>query len=326
MKLFCVVVLCAYLFCACDKDNDEYEPVKPPIEQPEEPVEPEEPDNPVTPPSIKDIINVKIGDLNMIIGSNNWNAVAYGNGKYVAVGNNGYVTTSINGATWSNPRQVGTSDWNKVKFLNNNFIAVGEGNKVMISNDGEAWNINLVDKNLSATKSWYNVIFGQNKYLISGSGGSKYYSADGVNWTEGNSSGYNLFGATYGQEKFVLCDGRNGNIQYTTNPFRTSNWEGNASVSDAGLRDCIYDVNKDLFVTVGGDGRIYTSQNLQTWTKRLDLGSGKTFVNVVIGAGRYIAVGFNGLIATSEDSVNWKVRNIEELASLSMYGVCVIPN
>lgn len=35
MKIFCMVVLCACLFIACEKDNDDYEPVKPPVEQPE---------------------------------------------------------------------------------------------------------------------------------------------------------------------------------------------------------------------------------------------------------------------------------------------------
>ena len=33
MKIFCMVVLCACLFIACEKDNDDYEPVKPPKSQ-----------------------------------------------------------------------------------------------------------------------------------------------------------------------------------------------------------------------------------------------------------------------------------------------------
>ena len=49
MKIFCMVVLCACLFIACEKDNDDYEPVKPPVEQPENPVEPEKPDEPEKP-------------------------------------------------------------------------------------------------------------------------------------------------------------------------------------------------------------------------------------------------------------------------------------
>ena len=56
-----MMVLCTGLFFGCDKEQDEYEPIKPPIEQPEEPNEP------VSSPSTNDIISFKIGDTSMII-------------------------------------------------------------------------------------------------------------------------------------------------------------------------------------------------------------------------------------------------------------------
>ncbi len=115
MKIFCMVVLCACLFIACEKDNDDYEPVKPPVEEPEEPVEP---------PSTDNIINFKIGDLNMIVGSNAWNAVAYGNDIVVAVGVGGYVTYSTNnGSSWSAPKKIGVSV-NDLMFENGTFLFV----------------------------------------------------------------------------------------------------------------------------------------------------------------------------------------------------------
>lgn len=40
MKVLCMVVLCACLFIACEKDNENYEPVKPPIEEPSKPIMP----------------------------------------------------------------------------------------------------------------------------------------------------------------------------------------------------------------------------------------------------------------------------------------------
>ena len=42
----------------------------------------------------------------MIIGSNSWNSVAYGNGIFVVGGNSGYVTTSVDGITWETPYQL----------------------------------------------------------------------------------------------------------------------------------------------------------------------------------------------------------------------------
>ena len=46
-----------------------------------------------------------------VVGTNGWNAIAYGNGKYVAVGANGYVTTSTDGVNWTTPKQIAGSSY-----------------------------------------------------------------------------------------------------------------------------------------------------------------------------------------------------------------------
>ena len=84
IKLFCIV-LCLCVFMACEKYEPVIsdEPVIPPTDQPKEPQEPISTDG---------IINwnnefIIVGDNNMAnIGSNDWNAVTYGNGRYVTVG------------------------------------------------------------------------------------------------------------------------------------------------------------------------------------------------------------------------------------------------
>ena len=62
----------------------------------DEPIDSSKPptEDPVISPSIDDLLKIKINEEDMIIGTNSWNAIAYGNGKYVAVGSSGYVTTS----------------------------------------------------------------------------------------------------------------------------------------------------------------------------------------------------------------------------------------
>ena len=70
-----MMVLCAGLLVGCDKETViPEEPARPPVEQPEEPEQPSEPDAPENPekvPSTDDIVKTKIGDINMIVGSNN---------------------------------------------------------------------------------------------------------------------------------------------------------------------------------------------------------------------------------------------------------------
>lgn len=183
------MVLCTGLLVGCDKGNNEYEPEEPPVEQPEvpeEPEQPEEPDKPTTPPSINDIIKTKIGDINMIVGTYDWNDIAYGNGRYVAVGggNNtgGYITSSTDGTNWSIPQKVSGIS-NRLSFVVMNAI----GN-FSTSVDGITW-----------TKFKYsgvyivfvhNIIYSNGKLIAIGKSyvDNEYFvytatSIDGENWT-----------------------------------------------------------------------------------------------------------------------------------------------
>ena len=103
------------------------EPVEPPIEKPEEPT---------IPPSTEDLFTIKINDEIMaVVGTNGWNAIAYGNGKYVAVGSNGYVTTSIDDVNWTTPKQIAGSSytWNGIIYANGKFVACGEYSYIAVS-------------------------------------------------------------------------------------------------------------------------------------------------------------------------------------------------
>ena len=58
-----------------------------------------------------------------VVGTNNWNAIAYGNGKYVVVGSSGYVTTSTDRKNWTTPKQVYSYSLNGVTFAIGKFVA-----------------------------------------------------------------------------------------------------------------------------------------------------------------------------------------------------------
>lgn len=188
MKIFCVVVLCACLFIACEKDNDDYEPVKPPVEQPENPVEPEKPEKPAIPPSTDDIINVKIGDLNMIVGSEQWNAITYGNGRYVAVGTKGYVTYSDDGVNWSTPKQINSiiTVCSCIVYAIDKFVVCGQktgsdyNGCIAYSSDGINWS---KPKAVGEVGSWWKEIaYANEKFVGIGNGGWIICSSDGINW------------------------------------------------------------------------------------------------------------------------------------------------
>lgn len=319
MKIFCMVVLCTCLLMACEKDNDDYEPVKPPIEQPEEPVEPDEPDKPVPPPSIDDIINIKIGDSNMIVGSNSWNAVAYGDGGYMAVGDGGYYTISYDGETWTSPKKAyQNNNWKGVVYGYNKFYLVAEDGYAMSTTDGTSW------QSPSLVKSGFKGV----TYAMAGSGPKfvavGYKSPEGfaaVNVGSGTMwSTYRIgmysqnavtCGNIYGSIKFVSV-GSTGYIAYsgdgtawTTKQVGSTTWNSVAYgvIPSSGPR----------FVAVGSNGYVTSSGDGTTWTTPKQLGGGNvTWKAVAFSNDKFIVVGsvnysgsYTAFFSVSADGVNW---------------------
>ncbi len=110
-----------------------FEPVEQPVEKPE---------TPTTPPSTEDLLTIKIEDKIMaVVGTNNWTAITYGNGKYVAAGTGGYVTVSTDGINWTTPTKLGFTSVNDITALaygNGKFVIITNG-MYTISYDGITW-------------------------------------------------------------------------------------------------------------------------------------------------------------------------------------------
>lgn len=316
MKIFCMVVLCACLFIACEKDNDDYEPVKPPVEQPEKPVEPEKPDEPekpTTPPSTDDIINFKIGDLNMIVGSNAWNAVAYGNDIVVAVGVGGYVTMSTNGVDWNTPKQVGSNVWYAVTYANGKFVAVGgsgySGQKAFAtySTNGIDWATPVSIPSLYGDLS--SITYANGKFVAVGYheyGGKDYgyitTSTDGVTWTSaikiGEDTETQLMAVTFGNGKFVAIGG--GRI--TTSEDGIS-WSALARISYDKFYSIVY--AKDKFIICGTNTVIFTFTDLVTFEQRFAKPGTSSLISVLYESGRIVALRSNGYYLLSENGIDW---------------------
>lgn len=344
IKVFCMVVLCAFLFIACEKDNDDYEPIKPPVEQPEEPVKPEKPDEPekpekpTTPPATDDIINVKIGDSNMIVGSNNWNAITYGNGKYVAVGEKGYVTMSTNGVDWSTPKQVGSKVWHAITYANGKFVAVGgsgySGQKAFVtySTNGIEWATPVSIPSLYGDLC--SITFGNGKFVAVGYheyGGREYgyvtTSTDGVTWTSaikiGEDTGTQLMSVAFGNGKFVaIGDG------YATTSENGISWSSLTRISYDSFYSIIY--AKDKFIICGSNTVIYTSTDIITFEQRFAKPGTSSLISLLYDNGCIVALRKNGYYLLSSDGINWsEPAQIKDesgkVVTATLNGVCTMP-
>ena len=144
-----------------------FEPVEPPIEKPEDPT---------TPPSTKDLRTIKIEENIMaVVGTNNWNAIAYGNGKYVAVGASGYVTTSTDGKTWTTPTKIAefSYTWNDIIYANGKFVVCGSYSYIAVSTNGTNWTTYKVDS--SAKYHWNGIAYGNGKFVVVGGSGRYHH-------------------------------------------------------------------------------------------------------------------------------------------------------
>ena len=203
-RIFCIMTLYAGLLVGCDKEEEEYEPVKPPVEQPETP---EEPEKPTVPPSTDDIINFKIGDTDMIVGTNTWNGIAYGNERYAVVGDSGYVNSSVDGVTWETPKAIaGANDWLSVAFGKGKFVAIDwyAPCNVMTSTDGINWT-KQSNKLPHIDNRHYNAIRFCNGIFIAVGVAQISTSTNGITWTRRwqNSYVYDPQDITYGDGKYV---------------------------------------------------------------------------------------------------------------------------
>ena len=88
----------------------------------------------------------------------------------------------------------------------------------------------------------------------------------------------------------------------------------------SGTSKDIYEVTygNSTFVTVGENGTILTSLNGTTWTKRIS-GTSKYLYGVTYGKGLFVVVGENGTIITSTDEYFWTERT--SVTSVDLFGV-----
>ena len=222
MKISAILVSVVLIFIGCDpveSENPQGGDDNPPIEQPDDTDDenpddgkPDEPtEKPITDGSI---FNIQINDdIMAIVGTNTWNAIACGNGRYVAVGSDGQIAYSTNGTSWTS-KIVGSSNysWQKVIYVNNRFVAAFAGNLgtiynpeyclvVATSTNGETWNI-LPTVSGNGVVS---IAYGNGMYAIMDGNGKLYTLSDsGQNLVRVNNYPLTSGNVLYAKGKFYF--------------------------------------------------------------------------------------------------------------------------
>ena len=251
------------------------------------------------------------------VGTNNWNAITYGNGKYVAVGDYRGTATSTNGVNWTVkefgvgvPTGTGiiNTHWNGVTYSNGKFVMVGyranDLSYIATSTDGINWTANAVGNKYI---HWQSVVYGNGKFVVLGSYSSFGYSSDGINWEhkflEISSSSDEYSSVTYGNGKFVAV-GTGGKISTSTDGV---NWTTPISVDIFRLYSVVYGNGKFVAVGYGNRGNVAYSTDGINWTVT---GSDTMMIySVAYSADNkmFVAAGGDGYMTYSIDGANWSI-------------------
>ena len=242
--------------------------------------------------------------------TNQWNSVAYGNGKFVAVATNGTnrVMYSSDGITWTSASASENSGWISVTYGADKFVAVAINgtNRIMYSADG----INWTSASAPEDVSWKGVTYGDGKF-VAVAGYATYgvmYSTDGINWTKSvpaPEANNNWSSVTYGNGKFVAVAGSGTNrVMYSTDGI---NWTAASAPEVNTWQSVTYGDGKFVAVAYsGGDNRIMYSTDAITWNL-VGAPEVNSWYEVTYGLDKFVAVAYDGTnrIMYSADAINW---------------------
>jgi Pectate lyase superfamily protein/Major tropism determinant N-terminal domain len=205
--------------------------------------------------------------------------------KAVAVGTGGAILTSDDsGATWISRTSVTTQDLHGVNYITytvgvttyNQFFAVGNNAGVVTSVDGITWTLISVP----TLSHLFNVYYGLGNFWVVGSVG--YSTITGLDLTNYNSLIYQSIYTTF-----------NINTVYNGPVFYSSTY---------GLTNYILVGQADTVLS-SNDGQNFISQPRRSFGQSPL--SNADLLDVIYNDSKFVAVGNNGIILTSTDSIFW---------------------
>lgn len=258
----------------------------------------------------------------MIIGSDWWVSVAYGNGIFVVGGENGYVTVSTDeGTTWSTPKQLVTGALSNIIYANGSFMMLDfHYGKLATSTDGITWTI----RDTYSIEYWRGLAYGNGIYVAVGpKDGIIMTSTDGKTWTKRTVDSVVWKGIAYGNGKFIMIS--DGSFSTSTDGIT---WTNPRRIPNAVQSyDVITFGNGKFVVAEGYQGYTQTTTDGKTWSATNASAGSHNWQSIAASDGKFILVGNNGYVTTSVDGITWETPyqlkdEKGSIVSIILYGVC----
>ena len=255
--------------------------------------------------------------------SNYLNGIAYGNGLFVAVGIYGTIITSPDGITWTQ-RTSGTSNHLQgVVYGDGLFVAVGSeypNESILTSTDGITW----TERGTGLTnKGLISVTYGNGLFVIAGDQ-ALLTSSDGITWSDRYTQDMSLLSCVgYVNGLFTV-----GGIRldtYTSTDGIT--WTQRFAGTDNGKELHSIAYGNYMYVAVGElesqeeyRATVLTSRDGITWIERTPDLPTRNFEAIIYKNGMFVATGENGIIATTQDGIEWTVQTAGNYVSSVIFG------
>jgi hypothetical protein len=220
--------------------------------------------------------------------------IAYGNSTFVAVGREGSILTSPDGVTWTKRTSGTNASLSSITYADTIFVAVGTKGTILTSPDGMTW----TERTSGTVQDLSSIAYGNSTFIVIGDS-IIITSIDGAVWISGTYYGvFNSSRIAYGNNTFLIVSAGSS----LTSP------DGGVWIDKyTGLSAYGLGFVNNTFVSVGWNGRIFTSFDGVTWTERTS-GTDVSLYGITYANDIFVAVGSKETILTSPDTVSWKER------------------
>lgn len=208
-----------------------------------------------------------------------------------------------------------TANISDVLFFGGVYVSVGNSGKVVYSVDGKVWS----NSNLVTTETILTITKNSKYFVIAGTGGKIWTSVDGKDWTNRTSNTTEtIYKVKVVNSRLVAVCGAGVVLSSVDNG---ETWNKTLTSYTGAFRSVTY--LNSLYIVVGGNGNVYTSADLLTWTATIITGyTSTTLMDVTTDGTTAVIVGTNGAILTSTNGLTWRGRvgiTSKSLSSVEYY-------
>ena len=226
---------------------------------------------------------------------NNWQGVAYGDGKFVAIAASGTnrAMYSSDGVDWT-AASAALNYWQDLTYGNGKFVAVSQdgANRVTYSSDGITWTVAPA----AEANDWEGVTYGNGKYVAVARTGTNrvMYSSDAITWISASAAEANgWWSVTYGNGKYVAVSNSGTNrVMYSSDGI---NWVSVTGISSAIITNSWWGVTygNGYFVAVSSSNQMIYSPDGINWLP-LIAREDVNWNDITYGDGKFVAVAEGG--------------------------------